>query len=111
MKYGGESFYKVGVREDATDRQPQLRIKILYSRIPNIPMDLSAVKRAAVFIVVLLCAILVANTISNVLIFMLGLSGIAGFIAGFVVYAVIFFGVLYLFERFFGISIFHFGMR
>jgi hypothetical protein len=71
-------------------------------------MDLSSAKRAAVFIVVLLCAILVANTVSNVLMSTLGLGGPGGFIAGFVVYAAVFFGVLYLVERFFGVSIFRF---
>lgn len=71
-------------------------------------MDLSSVKRGATLILVLLCAILVANAISNILMNLLGLAGIPGFILGFVVYAAVFFGMLYLFEQFFGISIFHF---
>jgi len=71
-------------------------------------MDLSSVKRGVTLILVLLCAILIANGISNVLMSVLGLTGIPGFIAGFVIYAVIFFGVLYLFERFGGIRIFNF---
>lgn len=71
-------------------------------------MDLASVKRIVTLIVVLLCAILVANFISNVLMNLLGLGGIPGFIFGFVVYAAIFFGVLYLFERVTGISIFRF---
>ena len=71
-------------------------------------MDISSVKRGATLIVVLICAILVANLVSNLLMNLFGLGGIPGFIAGFIVYAAIFFGVLYLFERVFGIRIFHF---
>lgn len=71
-------------------------------------MDLSSVKRGVTLILVLLCAILVANWISNVLMRVLGLTGIPEFIAGFIIYAVIFFGMLYLFERFGGIRVFHF---
>lgn len=71
-------------------------------------MDLSSVKRGATLILVLICAILVANIVSNILMNLLGLSGIPGFIAGFIVYAAVFFGMLYVFERFLGISIFRF---
>jgi len=71
-------------------------------------MDLSSVKRGVTLILVLLCAILVANWISNVLMSVLGLTGIPGFIAGFVIYAALFFGILYLFEQFGGIKVFNF---
>lgn len=74
-------------------------------------MDLSSSRRIVTFVLVLLCAILVANTLSNILLAALGLSGIFGFIVGFVIYAVFFFGVLFFFERFFGITIFRFGGR
>lgn len=74
-------------------------------------MDLSSAKRVVTFILVLLCAILVANTLANILLSLLGLSGISGFVAGFVIYAVFFFGVLYFFERVFGITIFRFGRQ
>jgi hypothetical protein len=74
-------------------------------------MDLSSARRIVTFVLVLLCAILVANTLANILMAALGLTGIFGFIAGFVLYAVFFFGVLYFFERFFGIRIFSFGAR
>ncbi|AGB03257.1 hypothetical protein [Methanoregula formicica] len=74
-------------------------------------MDLSSARRIVTFVLVLLCAILVSNTLSNILLAALGLSGIFGFIVGFVIYAVFFFGVLYFFERFFGITIFRFGGR
>jgi len=74
-------------------------------------MDLSSAKRVVTFVLVLLCAILVANTLANILLALLGLSGISGFIAGFVIYAVFFFGVLYFFERVFGITLFNFGRR
>jgi hypothetical protein len=74
-------------------------------------MDLSSARRVVTLILVLLCAILVANTLANILMTSLGLTGIFGFIVGFVLYAVFFFGVLYLFERFFGVRIFNFGAR
>jgi len=74
-------------------------------------MDLSSARRIVTFVLVLLCAILVSNTLSNILLAALGLSGISGFIVGFVIYAAFFFGVLYFFERFFGITIFRFGGR
>jgi len=71
-------------------------------------MDLSTVKRAGTIILVLLCAILVANTLSNLFMNALGLSGAVGFVMGFVLYAILFFSVLYLFEKFFAIRIFRF---
>ena len=71
-------------------------------------MDLSTVKRAGTIILVLLCAILVANTLSNIVMNALGLSGVVGFVMGFVLYAILFFSVLYLFEKFFAIRIFRF---
>lgn len=74
-------------------------------------MDLSSARRIVTFVLVLLCAILVANTFANILLAALGLTGIFGFIAGFVIYAAFFFGVLYFFERFFGITLFRFGGR
>ena len=74
-------------------------------------MDLSSARRIVTFVLVLLCAILVSNTLSNIIMAALGFSGIFGFIIGFVLYAVFFFGVLYFFERFFGITIFRFGGR
>jgi hypothetical protein len=74
-------------------------------------MDLSLVKRAAGIIVVLLCSVLVANAVSNILMDLSGLGGPVGFVAGFIVYAAVFFGMLYLFERFGGVSIFHFNWR
>jgi len=72
-------------------------------------MDLTSVKRIITIILVLLCAILIANGASNILMQFSGLTGIPGFIAGFLIYAAIFFGILYLFERFCGINIFHFS--
>ncbi len=74
-------------------------------------MDLSSARRIVTFVLVLLCAILVANTLANILLAALGLTGIFGFIAGFVIYAVFFFAVLYFFERYFGITLFRFGGR
>ncbi|PKG32688.1 hypothetical protein [Methanoregula sp.] len=74
-------------------------------------MDLTSARRIVTFVLVLLCAILVSNTLSNIIMAALGFTGIFGFIIGFVLYAVFFFGVLYFFERFFGITIFRFGRQ
>ncbi|HEX3002013.1 MAG TPA: hypothetical protein VHN82_06560 [Methanoregula sp.] len=54
-------------------------------------MDLSSGRRIVTFILVLLCAILVSNALSNIVMAALGITGISGFIIGFVLYAVFFF--------------------
>jgi hypothetical protein len=72
-------------------------------------MEFSTIRRWAVLFFSLLFAILISRVFSGIILTILGLSGIVGFIAGFVLYAVVFFGVLYVFERIFGMSIFRFG--
>jgi hypothetical protein len=69
-------------------------------------MDMAAVKKWVIFFAGVLCAILVGDTISNILVSLAGLSGTAGFIVNFVLYAVIFFAVLYMLEVVFHIEFF-----
>jgi uncharacterized protein HemY len=72
-------------------------------------MDKAAVKKWAIFFAGILCAILIGDTLSNVLVNLAGLSGSVGFIVNFVLYAVIFFSVLYVLEKLFHIEFFGFN--
>jgi hypothetical protein len=69
-------------------------------------MDMAAVKKWVIFFAGILVAILVGDSLSNILVSLAGLSGMAGFIVNFVLYAVIFFSVLYLLEKVFHIEFF-----
>ncbi|MDD4136319.1 MAG: hypothetical protein PHT99_00285 [Methanoregula sp.] len=72
-------------------------------------MDIAPVKKLAVLLITILCAIIVSQLVSDMVLSVIGITGISAFIAGFILYAVVFFGVLYLFERFAGVSVFRFG--
>ena len=72
-------------------------------------MDMSAVKKWVIFFAGILCAIIIADAISNTIVVAAGIAGASGFIINFVLYAVIFFGVLYAIEKIFGIAFFGFG--
>jgi hypothetical protein len=71
-------------------------------------MDASTIKRWVVLFVSLLIAIVLSRFLSGLVLGLLGISGIGGFVLGFVLYAVVFFGVLYVIERITGTSIFRF---
>jgi len=72
-------------------------------------MDKAAVRKWVIFFIGILCAILVGDTLSNLLVNMAGLTGWVRFSLNFVLYAVIFFSVLYALEKLFGIRFFGFG--
>jgi hypothetical protein len=72
-------------------------------------MDKAAVKKWVIFFAGILCAIIIGDTLSNVLVRLAGLSGSAGFVVNFVLYAVIFFSVLYALEKVFHIEFFGFN--
>jgi hypothetical protein len=72
-------------------------------------MDFAPARKLAVLLITILCAILISRFFSGIVLTALGLTGFIGFIAGFFLYAVVFFGVLYLFERFAGVRVFRFG--
>jgi len=72
-------------------------------------MDSATIKKWALFFTGILCAILIANTLSNSIVAATQLTGPVGFIIGFVLYAVFFFGVLYGIEKITGILFFRFS--
>lgn len=71
-------------------------------------MDMSSVRKWAVFFIGILCSILIADTLSNAMVTAAGLTGGIRFIVSFVLYAVLFFGILYVIEKTFGIRFFNF---
>jgi hypothetical protein len=75
----------------------------------RVPMDIAPVRKLAVLLITVLCAIVISRILSNIVLIALGLTGVIAFIAGFILYAAVFFGVLYLFERFAGVRVFGFG--
>ena len=72
-------------------------------------MDIAPARKLVVLFITILCAIVISRFLSGIVLIALGLTGISAFIAGFFLYAVVFFGVLYLFERFAGVRVFQFG--
>ncbi len=72
-------------------------------------MDIAAVKKWVIFFAGILCAIIIADALSSTIVGAAGLAGAPGFIISFVLYAAIFFGVLYAIEKIFGIAFFGFG--
>jgi hypothetical protein len=71
-------------------------------------MEIASVRKWAVFFTCILCSILIADTVSNALVTAAGLSGWIQFIVSFVLYAVLFFGILYAIEKTFAIRFFDF---
>jgi hypothetical protein len=72
-------------------------------------MDSASIKKWVSFLAGILCAILIADALSNAIITATRLTGPAGFIISFVLYAVFFFGVLYAIEKITGITFFRFS--
>jgi hypothetical protein len=72
-------------------------------------MDSADVKKWVTFFAAILCAILIANALSVAIVAAARLTGPAGFIISFVLYAVFFFGVLYIIEKITGIRFFSFS--
>ena len=71
-------------------------------------MDMSSVRKWAFFLFGILCSILIADTLSNAIIAASGLNGWILFVVSFILYAVLFFGILYAIEKIFGIRFFDF---
>ena len=71
-------------------------------------MDMSTVRKWAVFFLGILCSILIADSLSTIIIAATGLTGWIKFIVSFVLYAVLFFGILYIIEKTLGIRFFDF---
>jgi hypothetical protein len=69
-------------------------------------MERTAIRRWICFFCSILVAVVVADTLSGILVRAAGFTGSTGFIAGFVIYALAFFSLLYGIERFLGIRFF-----
>jgi hypothetical protein len=72
-------------------------------------MDPAYIKKWAIFFTCILCAILIANALSKAIAASARLTGPAGFIITFVLYAVFFFGVLCAMEKITGMRFFGFS--
>jgi len=75
----------------------------------TISMDSVKVKKWAIFFAGIICAALIANALSTAIIASVQFTGPVGFIISFVLYAVFFFGVLYIIEKITGVSFFRFS--
>ena len=71
-------------------------------------MDFAPVKKWAVFFIGILCAIVIADALSNVLVSATGIVGWMKFMVSFILYAVFFFAILYALEKIFHIEFFGF---
>jgi hypothetical protein len=74
-------------------------------------MEYADVKKWVIFFVGILVAIVIANALSNILMAYTGVTGWMEFVISFVLYAGLFFAILYLMERFLGIEFFGFGRQ
>jgi hypothetical protein len=71
-------------------------------------MDKAVVKKWAVFFISILVAILIADRLSTIIIAVLGFTGVVQFLLGFILYAALFFAILYMIQKVFGIDFFGF---
>lgn len=72
-------------------------------------MDRAKVLYWLTFIVTILFAVLVSNWVAYIAMVAVGLGGIAGLIVNFIVFAVCFFGIIYVMGRFTGVNILGLG--
>jgi len=71
-------------------------------------MDMAVVKKWAIFFISILVAILIADRLSNMIVAVLGFTGVVQFIVSFIIYALLFFAILYVIQKVFRIDIFGF---
>jgi hypothetical protein len=71
-------------------------------------MDLAPVKKWTVFFIGILCAIVIADTLSNALVSITGMTGWVKFLVSFVLYGVFFFAILHGLEKIFHLEFFGF---
>ena len=69
-------------------------------------MEMRAIKKWLIFFCGILTAIMVADWLSNFIVAAAGIFGWSRFLLSFIIYAVLFFSLLYAIERIFGISFF-----
>ena len=71
-------------------------------------MDFAPVKKWAIFFIGILCAIVIADKLSNAIVSATGMIGWMKFLVSFILYAVFFFAILYALEKIFHIEFFGF---
>jgi hypothetical protein len=71
-------------------------------------MDFAPVKKWAVFFIGILCAIVIADVLSNAIVSAIGMVGWIKFLVSFILYAFFFFAILYALEKIFHIGFFGF---
>jgi hypothetical protein len=71
-------------------------------------MDFAPVKKWAIFFIGILCAIVIADKLSNAIVSATGMVSWMKFLVSFVLYAVFFFAILYALEKIFHIEFFGF---
>jgi hypothetical protein len=72
-------------------------------------MDYPTVKKWVLFFIGILCAIVIADVLSNFIVSAAGITGWANFLINFLLYAAFFFAILYIIEKIFHIEFFGFG--
>jgi hypothetical protein len=72
-------------------------------------MEFAVVKKWVIFFLGILVAIIIANALSNFIVVYSGMTGWINLVVSFVLYAVIFFALLYVMEKLFGIEFFGLG--
>jgi uncharacterized membrane protein len=72
-------------------------------------MEFAVIKKWVIFFLGILVAIIIANALSNLIVADAGMTGWINLIVSFVLYAVIFFALLYVMEKLFGIEFFGLG--
>ena len=71
-------------------------------------MDSAAVRKWAIFFACIASAVLIADTFAGLIIRFTGLTGWVAFLANFLLYAAIFFGILAIYEKIFRVGFFQF---
>jgi hypothetical protein len=71
-------------------------------------MDYATVKKWSLFFIGILCAIVIADALSNMIVSAAGITGWENFLINFLLYAAFFFAILYFIEKIFHIDFFGF---
>ena len=71
-------------------------------------METGSIKKVVTLVIGILVAFLIANALANIVVMLSGLKGAAGMVLSFVVYAVLFFFVLHLLQKYAHIVFFGF---
>jgi hypothetical protein len=69
-------------------------------------MDSAIVKKWAIFFIGVLSAIIIADALAAQIVLRAGITGWIAFLVNFILYAVLFFAILYAFEKIFHIEFF-----